>query len=242
MRNYFLFGDIDSRDYGVFISGSGVYDSPPRIYTEVAVAGRNGTLLIDQGNFENIDLKYPAFIGGANWEENFRNFKGALASQIGYKELKDTYHSDEIRQGCFMSAFNVKPSWAHDAGEFDIVFNCKPQRFLLSGQETITLTASGTVHNPTPFSCKPLLKVTGYGAIMFSVGRALELQIADTYPEITIDCETCNCTYDDLDNANDAVFATYQSGEFPFLRSGDTYISLGTTITKLEIIPRWYLI
>lgn len=242
MRNYFTFGDIDSRTYGVFISGSGVYDSPKRNYTEVAVAGRNGTLLIDQGSFENISLTYPAFIGGANWKENLTAFRGALCSQIGYKNLIDTYHSDEIRQGCFMSAFNVKPSWAHDAGEFDITFNCKPQRFLASGQETITLTSSGTVHNPTPFPCKPLLNVTGYGTILFSVGRALELNIANTYPEITIDCETCNCTYLDLDNANDAVFATYQSGEFPYLKAGDTYISIPSTVTKLEIIPRWYLI
>lgn len=242
MRNYFTFGDIDSRDFGVFISGDGVYDSPQRIYTEVAVAGRNGTLLIDQGNFENISLKYPAFIAGSNWKQNLTNFRGALGSQIGYKDLIDTYHPTEIRQGCFMSAINVKPSWAHDAGSFDIEFNCKPERFLASGRETITLTASGTVHNPTPFPCKPILKVTGYGSLMFAVGHALEIIIENTYPEIEIDCETCNCTYLDLDNANDAVFASYQSGEFPYLRSGDTYISLGTTITKLEIIPRWYLI
>ena len=62
MRNTLQFGDIKSEEYGVYISGPGVYDAPARVYKSVSVPGRNGDLIISGDNYKNINVKYPAFI------------------------------------------------------------------------------------------------------------------------------------------------------------------------------------
>lgn len=247
MRNYFKFGLIDSRDYGVYISGSGAYNAPRRSYTEVVVPGRNGTLLIDSGNYENIEVTYPAFItGGSDFAERLATFRSALLSQIGYKNLYDSYNNtpSQFRQGCFMNEINVSPASFLTAGEFDITFNCKPQRFLLDGYRWITVKDKDAIRCPTPFSCKPLLDVTGYGKIEFAFGSdSVILTIGNSYPEIKIDCETCEAYLPDGGNAND-VITIPENGNFPVIYGDNipNYVYFDNTITKLEVLPRWYIL
>jgi hypothetical protein len=54
------------------------------------------------------------------------------------------------------------------SGEFDIVFDCKPQRFLTSGETETAVADGGTLSNPTEFDSSPLLNVWGYGNIAFN--------------------------------------------------------------------------
>lgn len=159
MRNYFTFGDYDSRDFGVFITRDGVYNAPRRVYRQIQVPGRNGDLMLDEGRFENIDVTYPCLIY-AGFNANIEGLRNALLSQNGYVRITDSYHPSEYRLGCFADAINVSPQTLGDGGTFDITFNCKPQRFLISGEETVTLTGSGNIENPTLFASKPLIRVT----------------------------------------------------------------------------------
>lgn len=240
MRNYFTFGDIDSRTFECYISGSGVFNAPPPKYTEIEVPGRSGHLLIEHNTFDNIEVTYPAFIS-SDFINNVSGLRNALLSKKGYQPLKDSYHPSETRYGCYMDGFSIKPSKSLREGEFDISFNCKPQRFLDSGMETITLTESGTVDNPTPFACYPLIKVTGYGTLNISSGNTISITIEDIFPDVTIDCETYACLYDGMDNANDAVQIDH-SGEFPTFRSGTTTITIPNTVTQVDITPRWFIL
>lgn len=138
MRNYFIFGEYDSRDFGVYISGEGTYNAPARVYNAISVPGRNGDLLIDEGKFENIDITYPAFIAGDGFDEKLANLRSALLSTNGYQRLLDSYHPDEFRRAYFGNQIIVKARKQNDAGDFDIVFTCDPRRFLLSGEEPVT--------------------------------------------------------------------------------------------------------
>lgn len=246
MRNYFRFGLIDSRDYGVYISGSGAYNAPRRSYNEVVVPGRNGTLLIDNGNWENINVTYPAFItGGSDFAEKLAAFRAALNSVIGYDRLYDSYnkYESQFRQACFMNDIVVNPSAFLTSGKFDITFNCKPQRFLVSGFLVQTITEDGTeIRVPVPFACKPLLTVTGYGNLTIAFGAdEVTLDIANLYPEIIIDCETCEAYLANGTNANDAITVPI-NGDFPKLYGGGlpNYIYFDSTITKVQVEPRWF--
>ena len=67
--NYFCYGGKCSRDYGIYISGSGTYNVPERDITKVEVPGKNGSVTIDNKRFRNIDVTYPAFI-----REKFREY------------------------------------------------------------------------------------------------------------------------------------------------------------------------
>ena len=186
MQNSIIFGGIDSADYGIYISGEGVFNAPKRAVEMVAVPGRNGAVAVDQGYWENIEVTYPAF----NYEEDmasFRqalsDFRNALVSQRGYQRLSDTFHPDEYRMAVLSDGIEIKPVMYNTAANFDIVFNCKPQRWLTSGEDETTVETGDVVTNPTPYDASPLLMVEGYGAIDFN-GYEIRLKnepLGETY-------------------------------------------------------------
>ena len=164
--NSITFGNINSADYGIYISGEGVFDAPKRAVEMVNIPGRNGALAIDQGYYENIVVTYPAH----NYEPEMSDFKGrlsdfrnALASQIGYQRLSDTFHPNEYRMAVFDEGLDINPIKYNTASQFDIKFDCKPQRFLTSGETEETVSSGTDITNPTQYDSRPLLKVSGRG-------------------------------------------------------------------------------
>lgn len=151
------FDGIDAEAHGILISGEGTFDAPARVYEMVEVPGRNGAVAIDQGRYENIEVTYPAGVWGDDpqtFRERLAAYRSELAARIGYKRIEDTYHPDEFRLGIFRSAVEVEPSGYNTAGKFEVVFDCKPQRFLKSGEDQIDLsgTSRHTVSgNPISF-------------------------------------------------------------------------------------------
>lgn len=167
--NSIVFGGIDSSDYGIYISGEGVWNAPERDAETIQIPGRNGEYVLDHGNFKNIEVTYPAFNQEASYND-FRskvdNFRNAISSLKGYQRLTDSFHPDEYRMAAFIGGLEVKPVLYNDKSmQTNIVFNCKPQRFLTSGETEQTVTSGGTVTNPTLFESHPLLLVDGYGDI-----------------------------------------------------------------------------
>lgn len=161
------FGGIDTRGYDVFISGDAVFDSPDRDIEMVEIPGRNGSFALDKGRFANIEVTYPAGIGemnAASFKRKIEGLRNALASQRGYQRLEDDYNGEEYRMAIYKGGLEVSPA-SLKAGQFDIVFDCKPQRFLKSGDEENTITSGDTITNPTLFDSHPLLKIEGYGNI-----------------------------------------------------------------------------
>lgn len=170
-----IFDDIDSRNYGVYITGKAVYNAPGREVEMITIAGRNGQLALDKGRFENIEVTYPAGIfadNQADYAKAIFDFRNALCSKVGYQRLTDEYNVDAYRMAVYKSGLEV--SSVNSAGEFQITFDCKPQRFLMSGEAPITVSSGDTILNPTHFESKPMLEVEGYGTIGFN-GFEIEL-------------------------------------------------------------------
>lgn len=171
------FDGINSTDNGIFITGEAVYNAPEREVEMISIPGRNGAFALDKGRYENITVTYPAGAFGTDQEEfarKIRSFRNLLASKNGYKRLVDTYHPDEYRMGIFKDAFEVEAVSNSKAGEFNIVFDCKPQRYLMSGEAKLSVNDGDMIYNPTPFESSPLLEVEGYGTIGFN-GYEIEL-------------------------------------------------------------------
>lgn len=162
-----VFDDIDSRDYGIYITGEAVFNSPERDVEMIEIPGRNGTYALDKGRFHNIEVTYPAGLFGrseADFAAGIRAFRNALASRIGYKRLEDDYNPNEYRMAVYSSGLDVTPAQLK-AGEFDIKFNCKPQRFLKSGETAVSVASGGTISNPTLYDASSTLQVWGYGGM-----------------------------------------------------------------------------
>lgn len=169
--NYIEFGGVRSSDYGIYVSGEGVFNAPERDVELIEIPGRNGDFSLDKGRFKNITVTYPVF----NYETNltdFRtrlsDFRNALKSKIGYQRLEDTFHPDEYRMATFVDMIDVNPVMYNTASTIELTFNCKPQRFLKSGETAQVVASGGTITNPTLFESSPLLMARGYGDISFN--------------------------------------------------------------------------
>ena len=135
------FDGVNSLDYGIYITGEAVYNAPERAVELVNIAGKNGALVLDQGRFENIEVTYHAGCFADNQEDFARKvmeFRNVLASRFHYVRLSDEYHSDEYRMALYKDGLEVDAVQYSTAGEFDITFNAKPQRFLTSGEVPVT--------------------------------------------------------------------------------------------------------
>jgi len=161
------FDGKSSRTYGVYITGEAVYNAPEREVEMIAIPGRNGAFALDRGRFENITVTYPAGIfadNEADFAEAISNFRNYLCSRSGYCRLTDEYNPDEYRLAVYKNGLEVSPALLR-AGEFEITFECKPQRFLTSGETAVSVVSGGTLTNPTLFPSSPLIEATGYGTI-----------------------------------------------------------------------------
>lgn len=149
------FDGVNSLDYGIYITGDGVYNAPTRDVEMITIAGRNGEYALDNGRFNNISVTYKAGSFASTqteFAEKISDFRNAILSKVGYKRLEDDYHPNEYRMAVYMNGLEVDPVHYSEAGEFELTFDCKPQRFLKSGEvkQTVgewgeTETASGSI-------------------------------------------------------------------------------------------------
>lgn len=166
--NSFEFNGINSMDNGVYISGDAVFNAPERDVEMIVIPGRNGEFIRDNGRFNNIEVTYPCGMFGDNdyaFRTKLRQFRNMLAGQTGYQRLVDTYNPDEYRLAVFKDAVEVEPAALNTAGQFEVIFNCKPQRFLMSGESSIEVQSGDSISNPTPFDAQPMVMTEGYGTL-----------------------------------------------------------------------------
>lgn len=234
MLNYFTFDGVMSKDYGVYISGNGTYNSPERVYTNISIPGRDGDLLSTETRLRNVALTYPAGIV-ANFDTNLANLRSKLLSTIGYARLTDTYHPSEYRMAVYKGGLEPEMVDSLIAGQFDITFECKPQRWLLAGEDDIEMDSGDTITNPTLFDARPLIRVTGYGDMQ--IGSQVITIAQNNLAYIDIDCEMMDC-YCGSTNANSYV--SFADNDFPILHAGQNGVEFDNTITSVIITPHWW--
>lgn len=187
IANTFTFGGVSTSDYGLVVEGSGDYSAPKRATETIYIPGRNGAFQLDKGYYENIEIEYKVVVADAtqaDFNDTIEAFRNAIVSQIGYQRLEDTYHPGEYRMAAYDGGLNDAPTFHGKGAIFKIKFNCKPQRWLTSGETAVTVTSGDTLTNPTLFESGPLLEATGSGAIEFN---GYEIDFAGVpYREIVI--------------------------------------------------------
>ena len=239
----FTFDGINSLDHGIFITGSAVYDAPERAVEMITVPGRSGAIVLDQGRFENIEVTYKAGCFGArqaDFADKVRLFRNALASRYNYKVLTDEYNPDEYRLGLYKSGLSVDPVQYGRAGEFDIVFECKPQRWLVSGTTEIAVTSGDELVNPTEFDSQPLIVFDGTGTL--GIGEYILTITGSASQRLYIDCDSMEIYTSSggiLTNASSLV--SINKADFPVLKPGINGVTY-SGIANLKITPRWWQI
>lgn len=171
----FIFDGVDSRDYGIYITDGSVFGAPERDVEMIEIPGRNGAFALDKGRFNNIEVTYSVglyFDNETDFATAVNSLRNELCSRKGYCRLEDDVHPDEYRMAVYKSGLEINTNLR--SSDFKIVFDCKPQRFLKSGETAQAVTSGGTLVNPTAFESRPLLQVWGYGDIDIN-GEAINI-------------------------------------------------------------------
>ena len=135
-----IFDGVDLElTYGVVVSGAGSWAKPERDRELVHVPGRNGDLIYDNGCWLNVEIPYSLYFRDG-WLYKYSEFCEWLCSHVGYFRLEDPdRHPGVYRMAEFAGQLDPKKWLLTDDGIVTITFNCKPQQWLLDGEELIEL-------------------------------------------------------------------------------------------------------
>ena len=238
MNNYFIFNGISSEDCGAYIAPSDIDNAPQRDVEKIKVPGRNGSLIIDNGRFEDAPQAYNGIIyDNDKFDEYINMFRSIVLGSVGYKRLEDTFKPDEYRMAIFDGEFSPKVirMWKK-MGKFELRFTCKPQRYLKLGEKTNEFTTAGALFNPSVFEAQPMIRVFGWGQI--NIGDYSMFVGENSLPYVDIDCERMDAYYNNI-NCNNMISL---ESDFPILKKEETLISFDSTVTLLQIVPRWWIL
>lgn len=257
-----IFNGVSSEQYGIVVESYPDYETPEKDYELTHVPGRNGDVIIDKGSYKNSNRTYYIAAGSANG--NFVNIANNIASWLlpnkGYCRLEDSYEPSYYRIAMYKDS-GVITNVLNNAGRISINFYCKPQRFLKSGDIPITISNSlvdsngthvldsdnnmindsyypsfPTLFNPTLYTSLPIIKVYGDSGTVTIGSNTISISHIDDY--ITIDSETQD-TYKGSVNCNSHIVLSH---DFPVLEPGINNISFTGSISKVEVVPKWWTI
>ena len=257
-RNAFYFDGKSSMDFGLYISGDKTFNGPERNISKVSIPGRSGDLIFEDGSYKNQDYSYYCFLA-YDLDHKARELRSYLLSRQGYCRLEDDYHPEEYREAVFKGPIDFDVHLL-TAGETTLTFDCKPQRYLKSGELESYMdkkkTSAMELYNPTYFNAKPLIRVngnghggTGYINIFHNDADkgdystqmiTVDLGTSDEENVITIDSET-EQTY--LDSLGIVMYynrhVTFENLLYPYLAPGINIINVSGDM-QFSIVPRWY--
>lgn len=234
MIHYFVFNGESSLGHGVYVGGQGTYNAPQRDVSKITIPGRNGDLIKDNGRWLNIQVPYNIVVM-ENFMERTDEIRAWLNEPVDYVRLEDTYHPDFYRLARFSSGIEFQTAAFNRTGKATIIFDCKPQRFLKSGEQEMEMNSGGTIFNPTRYKSRPLITITGSGDGTVTIGDyTITLTGLNTY--IIVDSEMQDCYREGL-SANNLVAL---SNGFPLLPPGQTPVSWTGGVTGVTIQGRWY--
>ena len=144
--------------YGMVCLGRGTYGAPARDIEQIHVPGRSGDLLIDNGGYMNFDLTYPACTIAEDFPTQARKLRNFLLSSPGYHKLTDSYNPGFYRQAEYRGPFAAEAHTARGdtSSVFDLVFNCKPLRYLDAGSIKLYLAGQpqySSYRTEIPYLC-----------------------------------------------------------------------------------------
>lgn len=231
-----IFNGISSEDYRIQVEHPPGYETPEKDYEVIHVPGKNGDVVIDKGSYKNVPRIYEIAIG--SYERSFTSQAHSISkwlhSASGYARLEDSYEPEYYRMAFYEEATDIENILQH-AGRAIVSFNCKPQRFLKSGDAPVRLKSGESIRNPTNYAALPLVTVTGTGSGVLKIG-GYTVTISSIGSALTIDSEPQDA-YSGTLNKNSVIKL---SNGFPKLVPGDNDISYSGGIASVEVIPKWW--
>lgn len=233
--NQFSFGGLRSYDdLGLIITEPPVFPIPERDREFISVPGRSGDIIDDNGRYKNITGSYKVALLREEFtmEAMLNKIRAWLTADTGYLRLSDTYDPDYYRLAVVRGSVSFEEKM-RQIGKATIKFNCKPYRYRIDGDDTISLSGHGTIYNPEAFSSTPYIKIVGNGNIALQINNAT-YHFSNVQGYIEIDGDIM-AAYKGTILQNEKISFV----EFPTLAPGINNIISSGAVTEIQIKPRW---
>ncbi len=131
----FTVNGVLSSDYGIYVLRTNDEDFPERDYETVEIPNRTGNLILDNGRWKNKNVVYKCVCFDSP-SRNVPRFIGVFTKAGTDVRIEDTIHSDYMKLGKFKGGTQPKFKPYKTAATFDLVFDCDPRKWDISGEET----------------------------------------------------------------------------------------------------------
>lgn len=233
LNETFYLDGIDARSAGIQLQAPIEFSEAVPVVEAQTIPGRNGDLIWKTGSYENRSGSASCFCLQKDVEKAISSAGRFLMGKKGYRRLETSDDPDHY----WMARVENSPQIAmrlRTLAPFDIGFDCKPQRFLKSGENPVVFNANGSLFNQYGQIALPFITLYGQGEGRLTIGGCVvEVKALDGV--LYLDSDTQNA-YNNNGNQNLNINAPV----FPVLGNGEIPVAFSGGIERVEIVPRWW--
>ena len=230
----FTFNGTDSSKLGLRVTSDYVINSTGQDIDTVAVAGRDGDLLLPNNRLKSVTIELPCAIMS---NRKLTDVEGDISNWLnvaGYKDLTLSWDQDFIYRSAFIETFEIA-SLMRQFGKVKLNFLTYPVKFYKQGRTTQTLSNGATVNSIGNVNAKPIITLVGSGDCTLTInGRKTKLRAVQN--TITLDMQARQVFSGNLPAWDKVVRAPQY--QMPYLDSGRNLISWDGDFT-VKMAPYW---
>lgn len=233
LNETFYLDGVDAQSVGIHLQKPLTFSEAVPISEAQSIPGRNGDLIFETGSYDNRSGSASCYCLQRDVEKALRMAGRFLMSKNGYRRLETSDDPDHFWMARVENSPRIEQR-LRTLAPFEIGFDCKPQRFLKSGENKIEFNENGILYNAYGQIALPIIAITSYGSGTVTIGNCT-VETKEFYGTIYLDSETQNA-YNEFGNQNSRIYAP----DFPVLNNGEIPVSFSNSIGKVIIKPRWW--
>lgn len=230
----FTFNGTDSSRFGLRVTSDYVINSTGQDVDTVAVAGRDGDLLLPNNRLKSVTIELPCTIMS---NRRLTDVEGDISNWLnvaGYKDLTLSWDPDFIYRSAFIETFEIA-SLMRQFGKVKLNFLTYPVKFYKQGRTTQTLSNGATVNGLGNVKANPVITLVGSGDCTLNInGRKTKLRAVQN--TITLDMQARQVFSGNLPAWDKVVRAPQY--QMPYLDAGRNLISWDGDFT-VKMVPYW---
>lgn len=224
---WFVFKGIDSRKMGVRVTAMPETVRPDRRIESLAIAGRNGSLHIDEDVYESYDRTMECAL------KNRERLNDIAAWLVGSGDMVFSTEPDKIYKVTIANKISIS-QMMRTFQKFIVTMDTEPFKYSVNAfNDRKVLTAATRIKNHGTVYSQPVITIYGSGDVVLMI-NGVEYPVYDVENYITIDSEMME-VFKDSSNQN----SKYGGAEFPRLEAGENLISWTGSVQRIEIEPKW---
>lgn len=221
-----LINDKNCSDLKIVFSELPSIPKPVRNVEERLVSGRDGSLIIDRGTYQNIPIM---LIGHAECKRTELIDYFGTTGELKFETSPDRFWKYRV------TAIDIKE--VLDDGvllAFSINMSLDPHKYLVYGKSKIIGSSTLSLKNDYNANAYPFLKIKGTGTIGIIKNGIQILSIKDITDYVDIDCEA------DVIHRNNVNYDNKATGDTFYLDANKTTeLKFTGNVSEVILIPNW---